>query len=496
MNEIWKQWEGQVVNGKFPLQKFLGGSGHGIVFLTERAGPGSEKAALKLMLENPAETETRLSVWAATQGLDHPNLLKIFEVGRCQLGETALLYVVMEHAEEDLSQILPLRALVPAEAQELIPPVVNALAYLHGKGFVHGHVRPTNIVAIDNQVKLSTDGLCAVAGSGGGWANYPGMDIFDPLYDPPEANGGVLTSGADTWSLGVTLVEALTLRRRIWDQTARTPNKEPELILPDGIPQPFLDIVRNCLVREPSQRWTSKEILARLEGEQVATRRQETATPKESPALTGTAGRKAQIGKLLSAAVVAAILIVVFLVVRAMRSPSHAGDAQPSAPASASPTPTEAKPAAAIATEPPPASPESAPPTAAGNSSSAATATSPDVPVKNSAPPPSPLSATGNAPGAVLQKVMPEVSQRSRSSIQGHVRVSVKVEVDASGKVVRASLHSPGPSHYFSQAALRSAQDWKFTPAQRNGQPVPSEWMLNFAFTSAGTDVRFSEATP
>ena len=35
----WKLWEGQIVDEKFPLHRFLGGSDHDAVFLTERPGP-------------------------------------------------------------------------------------------------------------------------------------------------------------------------------------------------------------------------------------------------------------------------------------------------------------------------------------------------------------------------------------------------------------------------------------------------------------------------
>ncbi len=65
----------------------------------------------------------------------------------------------MEYAEEDLSQILPERPLTPGEAREMLDPVLDALSYLHEKGFVHGHFKPSNIMVVDDQVKLSCDNL-------------------------------------------------------------------------------------------------------------------------------------------------------------------------------------------------------------------------------------------------------------------------------------------------------------------------------------------------
>jgi len=59
----------------------------------------------------PAGTtaDLQLSLWRRAMKLAHPNLLRAFEVGRCRLSNRDRLYVVMEHADEDLSQILPQR---------------------------------------------------------------------------------------------------------------------------------------------------------------------------------------------------------------------------------------------------------------------------------------------------------------------------------------------------------------------------------------------------
>jgi TonB family protein len=72
----------------------------------------------------------------------------------------------------------------------------------------------------------------------------------------------------------------------------------------------------------------------------------------------------------------------------------------------------------------------------------------------------------------------------------------VKVAVDASGKVVESSLESPGPSKYFARLAREAAGRWKFSPAQLKGRPVASKWILQFAFSSSGTEVRPTEVAP
>ena len=206
MPEAWKQWEGQVVNEEFSLVRYLGGSEHSAVFLTKRDDREPQEVAIKLTLANTEDPELQLSWWELAAKLSHPNLLRLFQRGRCQLDGTELLYVVTEYAEESLAQIIPYRPLTPAEARDTLQPLLDALAYIHGKGFVHGHIKPANILAVGDQIKISSDGLCGTGES----SRVLGKNS---IYTAPEiADGGGVLPASDIWSLGVTLVEALTQR--------------------------------------------------------------------------------------------------------------------------------------------------------------------------------------------------------------------------------------------------------------------------------------------
>src|SRR6185437_9098148 len=163
-----------------------------------------------------------------------------------------LLYVVMEYAEEMLSEVLPARSLTPNEAREMLGPVLEALAYLHGKGLVHGHLTPSNVLVINDQLKLSVDRVHAADEAGG----VPPR--FDD-YDAPEAAREKLTAAADVWSLGVLLVEALTQHPPAWD---RLGGGEP--VVPESLPQPFGEIARECLKMDPARRCSLAAIQARL----------------------------------------------------------------------------------------------------------------------------------------------------------------------------------------------------------------------------------------
>src|SRR2546429_4828552 len=66
-----------------------------------------------------------------------------------------LVFALVEYAEEDLGRGLRDHALGEKEAREMLPPLLDALSYMHSKGFAHSHIKPSNIMTIGNQLKLS-----------------------------------------------------------------------------------------------------------------------------------------------------------------------------------------------------------------------------------------------------------------------------------------------------------------------------------------------------
>jgi TonB family protein len=493
MSDTWKQWEGQVVNGKFPLLRYLGGSEHSAVFLTERhEGEHLLKAAIKLIPADRENGELQLSRWRQAAELSHPHLIPLFEAGRCEVGGVPLLYVVMECAEENLAQVLPDRALTPAEARAMLDSVLDVLSYLHGKGFVHGHIKPANIMANGDLLKVSSDGLRHAGETFDG----PGKPS---AYDPPEnARESIpvaeaMSPAGDVWSLGMTLVETLTQKLPV----ARAAEQQDPL-LPQTLSQPFLEIARHCLVRQPQGRWTVDQIAARL---QDRTPVPQARIPARAPR---PAARPPWLGtKHLSYAMTVVVGFVVLLAAilagpRLLRR--HSGT--PQAPAAALEQPP-IPPAPKQVKQAPPERPTKASRPSAVEEAQNSTG---PIPVPASIHPGTlhqqetntgaKLPAGTLVHGEVAQQVLPEVLQSARDTIRGTVKVSVKVDVDRSGNVEDAELESPGPSKYFARAALQAAQLWKFKPPKVGGQGVLSNWTLRFEFTRSGTTVVSTQENP
>jgi hypothetical protein len=92
---------------------------------TELGERGLQKAALKFIAADPGNAELRLSRLMRAAKLSHRQLIQLFQMGCCQLGTTELLYVVMEYADENLSQILPHR---PVSGESIQKPGLVAHA--------------------------------------------------------------------------------------------------------------------------------------------------------------------------------------------------------------------------------------------------------------------------------------------------------------------------------------------------------------------------------
>ena len=166
MSDLWKQCEGQFVDNQFPLLKFLANTNHSAVFLTELKHPAPRKAALKFISADTPAPDRQLAIWQSAAKLSHPHLLQIFQHGRTRIAGMDVLFVIMEYADENLGQFLPTRPLNAQETRDVLEPLVDTLGYLHGQGLTHSHLKPSNLLAIADQLKLSSDTILPIGEAG------------------------------------------------------------------------------------------------------------------------------------------------------------------------------------------------------------------------------------------------------------------------------------------------------------------------------------------
>lgn len=425
--EIWTKWESQVVNGIFPLRRFLGRSNHSVVFLTECRAQNLVNAAIKIVPADAARAESRLSRWQLAAALSHPHLIRILDTGRCKLGGHPFLFVVTEYAEQNLAQILPHRPLTLAEVQEMLAPTLDALAFLHRQNLVHGQLKAPNFLVVNDQLKLASDTI-RTAGDAGG------IDL-----------------AGDVRALGATIVEALTQARPALGSSAST------IALPPALTAAFADTLRRCLSPEAAKRPTLADLQKLLDSAsadpaptapapapppQAATSppaapTSPAPTPAAAPRSETTSDRSPYERWLVPAAALALVLLAVWGASQMLRN-----DARPR-PIAVPTVPQQA---------PSPAAPQSA-------------------------------TATPPQPAAVVHQEIPAVSRGARESIRGQIKVAVRVSVDRAGNVVAENLQVHGSSNYFARLASDAAKKWKFTQADSSS---PREWLLQFEFSRSG----------
>jgi TonB family protein len=436
-------WTGRTIDGRFPLRECLGDTGVEFLFRTELETTPSKRAVIRLIRADAEGAAARVEAWAAASKLSHPHLMRIFQRGRGEIDAVALFYVVTEFAEESLSEVIPERPLTPDETRELLGPILDALSYLHGNGVTYGHIKPSNILVVDNQLKLPVDNLPGTSSK---------ASPESGIYDAPETAAGTMSPASDVWSLGVTLVEALTQHPPSLD---RSRTSDPAV--PESLPQPFANIARGCLRADVGKRLTLTAIRAALDPARPAPVRLDEVEkarihPVSKPAeLASRPIASRSRAPLLIAGLAVIVAVIVFLIAHSRRPQA------PSPSTSTEPAPNPA---------PPPAAPSA------------------------------PASTGSTSKGEVTERVSPDIPESATRTIHGKIDVVVRVAVDANGAVSDASFVSPGHSKYFADRALSAARNWKFRPPQVKGEAAASVWNLHFQFRRNGTDINAREVTP
>jgi hypothetical protein len=224
--EIWTEYEGRTIDGAFPLTRLLRPEGSSAFFTT------SNEAGLPRLIrliESRSDEEDILSRWRGVAAMDHPNILKLEEYGQVVIDETSLVYAVMEPVDANLGEIVSDQRLTLPDTRQIAASLSSVLEALHAHGFIHQHVRPVNVVAVGEVVKLQCDCIC----------------------EAPEGERGRQLKQRDVHDLAVVLLQALTKEQTLEAASSHLP-----------LPAPFDQIVTRGIRGE----WGLTQIAAALEG--------------------------------------------------------------------------------------------------------------------------------------------------------------------------------------------------------------------------------------
>ncbi|MBG0853045.1 protein kinase [Streptomyces spinoverrucosus] len=211
--------------------------------------------------------------------LSRPRLIRMYETltvddpARPELDGATVL--VLEKAEGSLAALLS-RTPRPANGAALLGQICEGLHQLHEAGWVHGDLKPANVLLMrDGSARLADFNM---AGELEGTHAYTPA-FSTPDYTPPELlwseigeRGRRIRPSADVWAFGVLAHLVLTgtfplpggtpTARR--DAAAAYARGTDELRLSDRLPDAWREIVRACLTRTHAERITTGALLRRV----------------------------------------------------------------------------------------------------------------------------------------------------------------------------------------------------------------------------------------
>ncbi len=221
------------------------------------------KVILAPIAEDPTYQERFLREARLVAGLDHPNVLPVFDFGTASVDGSEVSYLVMPlvpggSLKSHITGPMPFGIAVA-----WLAAVGSALDHAHAKGILHRDVKPANVL-VDSQGRplLADFGLARSSETVSG-LTQTGTVLGTPLYMAPEQAQGVpLDARADQYALGVIAFEVLTgvvpfhaeSPLAVLHQHVVEPPPPASTLVP-GFPQAADAVLAKALAKKPDERY-------------------------------------------------------------------------------------------------------------------------------------------------------------------------------------------------------------------------------------------------
>ena len=263
--------EGQTIGG-WHLQTYLGGGEHGEVYLVEQAQKQAVMRVTPLRLAGPQAAGGPSLAGRFSQEaqrlveLRHPSILPLYEYGQQNdLGYLVSAYIPDGSLQDAFTPGRPaFRFGLPLNAQTaggLLEQVAAGLIYAHGRGVLHGNIKPANMLlspdARGNLYLLLSDfGLPRLLGG----SLVTASTIF---YAAPEVFYNQQTEASDQYSLAMVIYQLLTGRLPFGGDSQQVMQQQMQATPPPlrsfnpNVPPLVETVVLHALAKQPVARWPS-----------------------------------------------------------------------------------------------------------------------------------------------------------------------------------------------------------------------------------------------
>ncbi len=264
--------ESIMLNNRYRLLELVGSGGMAVVYkgvdtLLQR------RVAVKILRESFAGDPAFLARFRreaqAAAGLDHPNIVTVYDVGH----DGDRHYIVMEYVDGvDLKTWIRRKGhLSVNEALNIGIQVAAGVGHAHKAGVIHCDIKPQNVlVTTDGRAKVTDFGI-ARALSESGLTESETVWGSPPYFSPEQAAGDPLTPASDVYSIGIVIYEMLAGAPPFQAEKSAAlalmhmREEPPPLAVRNPQVPPQLEwIIRKVLAKEPAARYRTADQLAHV----------------------------------------------------------------------------------------------------------------------------------------------------------------------------------------------------------------------------------------